>query len=125
MFSDAETENTFQSHLLRSDPVPYRLLERQKCKQSHLQYNLQKPQCALWVAKTLGLVIYKHWQRSRGAFGCDGWTRMPRCGWGMGPRDGRDQGGELPSGERGVNYPDACYLLLHFRLQDSCAAGQA
>lgn len=67
MFSDAETENTFQSHRLPSDPVPHGLLERQNCKQSCLRYNLQKPQGALSVAKTLEFGINKHWQEPRGS----------------------------------------------------------
>lgn len=72
MFSDAETEHLFQSHHLRYDPVPHGLLERQNCKQSYLQYNLQKPQQALSVAKALHLVINKHWQRLRGSSVCGG-----------------------------------------------------
>lgn len=73
MFSDAETENTFQSHQLWCDPVPHRLLERQNCKQSYLHYNLQKSQHALSVAKTLELVVDKHWQRLKGSSGGGGW----------------------------------------------------
>lgn len=73
LLSDAETENTFQSHQLRSDPVPQGLLERQNFRQSYLQYNLQRPQRGLSVAKTLELVISKHWQRSRASSGSGGW----------------------------------------------------
>lgn len=87
----------FQSHHLVSDPVLPGFLARQNCK-SYLQYESQKPQRALSVAETLGLLSINtgRGQRTPLAVG----LRMLRCGWGTGLDNGRDWGRALQSGNR-------------------------